>query len=162
MSRHVKAGPPRLNRRAFCGGALIGSAGVVLLADRPAATAAEQHDGLVAYPPLKIEGSERVTPGSFLYFNYPKRDDPAVLVRNSEGEYLAFSRRCAHLGCSVEFNAMRRCLACPCHQAAYDSRTGQVVYGPASRPLEQIFLQVRAGGEVWAVGKTVRTNDHRA
>lgn len=162
MSRHGKPASPQLDRRTFCGRALIGSAGVVVLAKGLKATAADQHDSLVAYPPMKIEGAERVQPGSFLYFNYPKRDDPAVLVRNSDGEYVAFSRKCVHLGCSIEFDSMRRCLACPCHRGSYDARTGQVLYGPPPRPLDQIILQMRAGGELWAVGRTVRTNDDRA
>ena len=152
----------QLNRRAFCGRALVGSAGTLLMAKTLGATATKQHENLVVYPPVKIEGAERVMPGSFLYFNYPKRDDQAVLVRNTEGEYIAFSRKCAHAGCSVDFDAMRRCLACPCHRAAYDARTGYVVYGPPPRPLDQIFLQVRTGGEVWAVGKSLGTNNDRA
>jgi Rieske Fe-S protein len=153
---------PQINRRSFCGRALIGSAGVALMAKGLSATPIEQQENLAVYPPKKIEGAERVVPGSFLYFDYPKRDDPAVLVRNAEGEYLAFSRKCAHLGCSIEFDALRRCLACPCHQGIYDSRTGYVVYGPPPRPLDQIVLQMRAGGEVWAVGRTAGSNDTRA
>ena len=153
---------PRIDRRTFCSSALITSAGVVLMAKGLDAAPAPQHEGLIAYPPMKIEGAERVLPGSFLYFNYPKRDDAAVLVRGKEGEYLAFSRQCAHLGCSVDFDANRQCLACPCHRGTYDARTGYVLYGPPPRPLDHIVLQVRAGGEVWAVGKTIGSNINRA
>ena len=153
MTRQDSARRSQFDRRAFCSRALLTSAGVVLMVKGRDITAAEQHENLAAYPPMKIEGAERVMPGSFLYFNYPKRGDEAVLVRKSDGEYVAFSRKCAHLGCSIEFDAMRRCLTCPCHRGAYDSQTGYVVYGPPPRPLDQIVLRVRAGGEVWAVGK---------
>ena len=159
----------QIDRRGFCNQVLLGSAGVVLMANTLKAVpaqqpkhSAKQSENLVSYPPMKIEGAERVMPGSFLYFNYPKRDDPAVLVRNEEGEYIAFSRKCAHLGCSIEFDSTRKCLACPCHRGIYDSRTGYVVYGPPPRPLDQIVLQMRGGGEVWAVGRSLRTNDVRA
>ena len=145
----------KLDRLAFCGRALITSAGVVLMAKGLDTAAAEQHNNLVAYPPMKIEGAERLQPGSFLYFTYPKREDVAVLVRSEEGEYVAFSRKCAHLGCSIDFEAGRKCLVCPCHRGAYDPRTGYVMYGPPPRPLDQIVLQMRAGGEVWAIGRTV-------
>jgi Rieske Fe-S protein len=148
-------GKRELDRRAFCGRALITSAGVMLMAKGLDTAAAEQHDNLVAYPPMKIEGAERLQPGSFLYFTYPKREDVAVLVRTEEGEYVAFSRKCAHLGCSIDFEAGRKCLVCPCHRGAYDPRTGYVMYGPPPRPLDQIVLQMRAGGEVWAIGRTV-------
>jgi Rieske Fe-S protein len=153
-----------IDRREFCNHVLLGSAGVVLAASSLKATPAAQpgDKNVVSYPPMKIDGAERVMPGSFLYFDYPKRDDLAVLVRNSEGQYIAFSRKCAHLGCSIEFDSMRQCLACPCHRGVYDPRTGYVVYGPPPRPLDQIILQMRAGGEVWAVGRTFTTNEDRA
>ena len=154
----------QIDRREFCNHVLLGSAGIVLMANQLSATAAVQpgHERVTSYPPMKIEGAEQVMPGSFLYFNYPNREDLAVLVRNQEGEYIAFSRTCAHRGCSIEFDSSRKCLACPCHRGIYDSRTGYVVFGPPPRPLDQIVLQMRAGGEVWAVGKSLRTNEDRA
>ena len=152
----------QIDRRGFCNQIVVGSAGLVLMANQLKAASAEQPENVVSYPPMKIEGAERVMPGSFLYFNYPKRDDQGVLLRNQEGEYIAFSRKCAHRGCSIEFDSMRKCLACPCHRGTYDSRTGYVVFGPPPRPLDQIILQMRAGGEVWAVGRSSRTNEDRA
>ena len=138
-----------MTRRSFCNRALLTSAALAVSTK----LAAKEQRGLVAYPPLKIEGAERVMPGSYLYFNYPKADSPAVLVRTVDGQYLAFSRKCAHLGCSVDFDTARRCLVCPCHRGVYDARNGYAMYGPPPKPLDQIILQVRAGGEVWAVGK---------
>ncbi|MGH8527813.1 MAG: ubiquinol-cytochrome c reductase iron-sulfur subunit [Gammaproteobacteria bacterium] len=79
-------------------------------------------------------------------------------MRVQEGEYVAYGRKCSHAGCSVEFDAARRCLKCPCHQGTFDARLGYVMYGPPPRPLDQIMLQVRAGGEIWAVGRTVGTS----
>ena len=140
-------------RRTFCTSLMLTSAGVVL-AGPTVAKALPAQDSMVAYPPRKIDGAELLLPGSGLYFNYPGRNDPAVLVRSSEGEYRAYSRRCSHAGCSVEFDAPRRCLKCPCHQGAYDMRAGQVVFGPPRRPLDEVVLQVRAGGQIWAVGKS--------
>jgi len=142
----------RITRRTFCNRALLTSAGVMISATA-ASSQKKQQQTLLAYPPVKIDGAERVMPGSYLYFNYPKADDAAVLVRTTDGQYLAYSRKCAHLGCSVDFDSAHRCLTCPCHRGGYDSRTGYVMYGPPPRPLNQIILQMRAGGEVWAVGK---------
>jgi Rieske Fe-S protein len=140
-------------RRIFCNRLLLTSAGLALAAGDLKGQPKGQQGTLLVYPPLKIEGAERVLPGSFLYFNYPRANDPAVLVRAQDGEYLAYSRKCAHLGCSVDFDSTRSCLSCPCHRGVYDAKTGYVVYGPPPRPLDQIVLQVRAGGELWAVGR---------
>jgi len=142
----------QITRRTFCNRAVLTSAGLMISATA-VSSQKNQQQTLLAYPLMKIDGAERVMPGSYLYFNYPKANDPAVLVRTMEGQYLAYSRKCAHRGCSVDFDSARRCLTCPCHRGVYDSRTGYVMYGPPPRPLDQVILQMRAGGEVWAVGK---------
>jgi arsenite oxidase small subunit len=149
-----------MNRRTFCNRVVMTSVGLGLATrDLEGETTKGQTPSL-AYPPSKIEGAEQVPAGSFLYFSYPTANDPAVLVRAQDGEFLAYSRKCAHLGCSVDFDSKRRCLKCPCHQGVYDARTGQVIYGPPPRPLEQIVLQIRAGREVWAVGKSFVSTNH--
>ena len=139
-------------RRTFCTGLMLTSAGLVLAAPNLSGVAFAQ-ETTVAYPPRKIEGAETLLPGAWLYFNYPTRNDPAVLLRSSDGEFRAFSRRCSHAGCSVDFDASSKCLKCPCHRGTYDDRAGYVMFGPPQRPLDAIVLQVRAGGEVWATGK---------
>jgi Rieske Fe-S protein len=151
MTSHIEE--TNIPRRAFCNRLLLTSAGLALVAIDLKGQTKVQHGTSLFYPPVKIEGAERVLPGSFLYFNYPRANDPAVLVRAPDGEYLAYSRKCAHLGCSVDFDSTRQCFACPCHRGVYDARTGYVVYGPPPRPLDQIVLQMRAGGELWAVGR---------
>lgn len=142
-------------RRAFCTGLIVSSAGLVLASPNVSEVVAAQ-ESLVAYPPRKIEGAETLLPGSSLYFNYPTRNDPAVLFRSSEGEFRAYSRRCSHAGCSVDVDASNRCLKCPCHQGTFDARMGHVMFGPPRRPLEEIILQMRAGGQLWAIGKSFR------
>lgn len=145
-------------RRVFCTDLLLTSAGL-LLAAQAATKGVTLQDSMVAYPARKIEGAETLLPGSSLYFNYPTRNDPAVLLRLSEGEYRAYSRRCSHAGCSVDFHAPSRCLMCPCHRGAYDTRMGHVMFGPPQRPLDEIVLEMRAGGCLWAVGKNSRNTE---
>jgi len=140
-------------RRTFCAELMLTSAGLVLAGPQLTKAKAKQ-DSIVAYPPRRIEGAETLLPGSCLYFNYPTRDDPAVLLRASDGEYSAYSRRCSHAGCSVDFDPSSRCLKCPCHRGTFDARAGYVVFGPPRRPLDSIIFQVRAGGQLWATGKS--------
>ena len=146
--------PSHTTRRAFCADLLLTSTGLMLAA--PAITKAQ--DSMVAYPPRKIDGAELLLPGSSLYFNYPTRNDAAVLLRISESEDRAYSRRCTHAGCSVDFDGPSRCFKCPCHRGAFDARMGQVMYGPPRRPLDEIILEVRSGGYIWAVGKSYGRN----
>jgi len=141
-------------RRTFCTNVMLTSAGLVLAAPNLSKVIAAQETE-VAYPARKIEGSEALLPGSSLYFNYPTRNDPAVLLRSSDGQYKAYSRRCSHAGCSVDFDPSSRCLKCPCHRGTFDARMGYVMFGPPRRPLDEIILQMRAGGQLWAVGKSL-------
>lgn len=60
----------------------------------------------------------------------------AVLV-SGEGQPRVFSARCPHLGCLVGWDAVRGRLVCPCHGSEYDL-AGQVLAGPAPRPLERL------------------------
>ena len=57
------------------------------------------------------------------------------LVRLAEGGFLAVSRRCTHLGCTVPWIEEENRFACPCHASAFDIR-GEVIYAPAPRPLD--------------------------
>ena len=151
-----------INRRIFCNRVVLTSIGLGLAAKSLKGNSARPQTPLLTYPPLRIEGAERVMPGSFLYFSYPTANDPAVFVRGPDGEYAAYSRKCAHRGCSVDYDSQQRCIKCPCHQGAYDPRTGYVMFGPPPRPLDQIVLQMRAGGEVWAVGKRIGSSNSNA
>ena len=162
MNSKAVEGKNGMTRRSFCNGVLLTSTALAFGATNLKVQGAQQQGVLLAYPPMKIEGAESVMPGSFLYFSYPTRTDAAVLVRAHDGQYFAYSRKCAHLGCSVDFNRARRCLTCPCHQGSYDARTGFVLFGPPPRPLDPIALQMRAGGQVWAVGKTIGNSSPNA
>lgn len=84
-------------------------------------------------------------------FYYPTRNDPCVLVRLSEGEYVAYSQKCTHLSCPVIPDPGMGRIRCPCHEGLFDLRTGEVIAGPPERPLPRITLQVR-DGRIFATG----------
>ncbi len=57
------------------------------------------------------------------------------LARLEDGGFLALSRKCTHLGCTVPWSAKEMKFMCPCHASVYDIR-GEVVSAPAPRPLD--------------------------
>ena len=65
---------------------------------------------------------------------------------------VAYSKVCTHAGCPVGlFEAQRGELLCPCHQSAFDVLTGATpVFGPASRALPQLPIEIDADGFVVA------------
>ena len=58
-----------------------------------------------------------------------------LVVKLDDGEVVAFDRRCPHLGCPVLWSQEHDRFECPCHHAAFDARTGRVLFGPPRRGL---------------------------
>ncbi len=68
----------------------------------------------------------------------PRTGGEVLAVRLDETTTVAFDRRCPHLGCPVVWAAERGRFECPCHHAAFDARTGDVLFGPPARGLTLI------------------------
>jgi ubiquinol-cytochrome c reductase iron-sulfur subunit len=60
------------------------------------------------------------------------------------GEYVAYSKICTHAGCPVSLYEQETSrILCPCHQSQFDVTQGaKPVFGPATRPLPQLPLEV--------------------
>jgi Rieske Fe-S protein len=84
-------------------------------------------------------------------FVYPGKDNPALLVHLSNGEWRAYEGTCTHLSCVVYWDAASERLICPCHNAAFAAATGAVLMGPPRQPLPRIELSVE-GDTIYAVG----------
>lgn len=57
------------------------------------------------------------------------------LARLADGGFLALSRTCTHLGCTVPWVAGKNKFICPCHSSQFDI-TGEVISPPAPRALD--------------------------
>ncbi len=90
-------------------------------------------------------------------FRYPTDADPAILLRVSADEVVAFSQKCTHLGCVVYFEAEEDRWHCPCHEGNFEAATGAVISGPPTRPLGKIDIEVRDDGMIWALGQVERS-----
>ncbi len=66
-------------------------------------------------------------------------DHKVAVYRDRAGTVHALSATCTHMGCIVRWNPTETTWDCPCHGSRF-SATGQVVNGPAARPLEQTDL----------------------
>lgn len=63
------------------------------------------------------------------------------LTRLEDGGFLAISRQCTHLGCTVPWVQEEKRFVCPCHASAFDI-TGAVVNAPAPRALDVYSLNI--------------------
>lgn len=65
-----------------------------------------------------------------------------LAVRIDDATVVGFDRRCPHLGCPVMWSAANNRFECPCHRAAFDARTGRVLFGPPQRGLTPAVVRV--------------------
>ncbi|MBA3421846.1 MAG: Rieske (2Fe-2S) protein [Thermoleophilaceae bacterium] len=120
----------------------------------------EQETFYTAFP----EGSSDRNLGASLVV---VRVDPAALRLPPERAgwapegILAFSKICPHAACTVAIYQKPTygptqpgpALVCPCHYSTFDpAKGGEVLFGPAGRPLPQLPLTVDAGREIRAGG----------
>ena len=66
------------------------------------------------------------------------------ISRLEDGGVLALWQRCTHLGCTVPWREEEGQFHCPCHSSLFD-RKGQVLGGPAPRPLDLFPVSLRDG-----------------
>jgi nitrite reductase/ring-hydroxylating ferredoxin subunit len=104
----------------------------------------------------RIASTDAITVGGALTFTYPEETDRCILVRPEPDVLVAYSQQCTHLSCAVVPQAEHNRLYCPCHEGAFDLRSGRPIAGPPNRPLTRVLLEVR-GGDVYATGLELRT-----
>lgn len=76
------------------------------------------------------------------------------LARLKDGGFLALSRRCTHLGCTVPWDSASGRFVCPCHASAFDI-AGDVLSPPAPRPLDLYAVRIENGIVKIDTGKTM-------
>ena len=138
--RQTKALPPA--RRSFLNRLwlLLAAVGavefIVMLAYffRPRKPRAERPDGDMLVTAGRISD---YLPGSVTAFPQGR----FYLVRLTDGGFLALSRKCTHLGCTVPWDGDRQQFVCPCHASVFDM-AGRVLNAPAPRPLDRFPVAI--------------------
>lgn len=82
------------------------------------------------------------------------------LCRMEDGGFLAMSRKCTHLGCTIPWLEKERQFACPCHGSAFDIRGG-VISPPASRALDIYHLFIENQVVKVDIGKQIKRSGFR-
>ena len=141
-NRSETAPQDKTSRRGFLnklwlllGGAVLLETGWVvadLFGSRRSSVAGEAEDTMLEAGPV-----DRFEPGSVTAFPKGK----FYLVRLDDGGFLALSRSCTHLGCTVPWDAEKRRFVCPCHASSFDIR-GAVESPPAPRPLDTFAVRI--------------------
>ena len=91
--------------------------------------------------PIKAEDVE---PNSGQIFKFGSQ--PGLLIRLASGEFRAFSAKCTHLGCIVQYRPDLGQIWCACHNGHFDLN-GHNASGPPPSPLPAFDVNVR-GDEI--------------
>lgn len=129
----------------------------------------------LTFPRVKIASVKDLQPNQPVFFNYPLDNEPNILVKlgqkasggvGPEGDIVAFSQICQHLGCLYAYQAPGTSPPCNsgykasepvgyccCHGTVFDMlHSGSVISGPSPRPAPQVQLDIDSSGNVYAVG----------
>lgn len=68
-------------------------------------------------------------------------NERVIVVRTADG-VKAFSGKCPHLGCNIQWDTNTRQFVCPCHQGIFDAN-GNVVSGPPPRGLTAFKAEIK-------------------
>jgi Rieske Fe-S protein len=95
---------------------------------------------------ITLADIEKVALNSAVYFQYGYL--PGIMVRTETGEVKAFSAKCTHLDCNVNYMPDTKTFHCACHDG-YFNINGKNIAGPPPKPL--LAFTVKQEGEVMVI-----------
>jgi cytochrome b6-f complex iron-sulfur subunit len=83
------------------------------------------------------------------------------LTRLADGGFLALSRKCTHLGCTVPWVAGESKFVCPCHASAFDIG-GAVISPPAPRALDIYAVTIENDTVQVDISRLIKRSEFKA
>ncbi|MGB7546243.1 MAG: Rieske 2Fe-2S domain-containing protein [Terracidiphilus sp.] len=74
-------------------------------------------------------------------------DEKIFVFRDREKGFAVASAVCTHLGCTVAYFQSDQEFHCPCHGSVF-ARNGNVIHGPAPRPLQWFEVTMTRDGQL--------------
>ncbi|MBV1790259.1 arsenate reductase (azurin) small subunit [Marinobacterium sp. D7] len=113
------------------------------------------------YPDSRIANLRELKENTPQAFHYPDSSSPCQLIKlghavpggvGPDGDIVAYSSQCTHMGCPLEYDTASRNFKCGCHFSVFDSeKAGQMVTGQATENLPRILLRLTENGDIHAV-----------
>lgn len=155
----------RISRRNFlkASGAAAASVGAATHVPTAEAASAEAGRTTLPYQAKALGSAARLQNNVPVSFTFPDASSPCVLVKTGsrveggigpDGDIVAFSTMCTHMGCPVSYEPGTKTFKCPCHYSMFDAeKGGQMICGQATENLPRIVLRYnQKDGSVTAIG----------
>lgn len=127
-------------------GAAIGGGAIFTAGEAKGATGRAS----LEYPAVAIAKAGDLQVGTPVDFAYPDNSSPCTLLKvgsrvpggvGPDGDIVAYSALCTHMGCQVVYDKEASTLKCPCHFSTFDpENAGQMICGQATENLPVIVL----------------------
>jgi serine/threonine protein kinase len=100
-----------------------------------------QHTGTVI-------GHTNMSNNSSVSFTNPADGQGSLLMRLSNGNFVACERACTHAGVPVNYDPGSGQIVCPAHGAIFNPSNGSHVSGPGNGPLPTVSIRVNGDGTI--------------
>jgi len=148
----------KIGRRFFLksSGTVAAAVGAVVIPiqNADAATPAAVGSTALPYPKKAVAKAGGMPINQAVTFNYPDASSPCYVIRmgnavpggvGPNGDIVAYSSLCTHMGCPVAYDGGSRTFKCGCHFSIFDPESnGQMVCGQATENLPRIKLEYDA------------------
>jgi Rieske Fe-S protein len=124
-------------------------------------TQAKQQTQKPAQPPKKapqaahagtVIGATNQAANTAKDFKNPADNNASLLVRLSDGTFVAYESACTHQQVPVNYDPATKKFVCPLHGSIFDpAQNGKVLQGPATAPLAAVKVSVNGDGTVTVV-----------
>ncbi|MGJ7509910.1 arsenate reductase (azurin) small subunit [Variovorax sp. GT1P44] len=152
-----------VSRRTFFKVSGATAAGVAISGQASAeAVQVEPGRTTLPYPRKPVGTTSGLKLNEVASFSYPDDSSPCAMVKlgrrvpggvGPEGDIVAYSVLCTHMGCPVAYDGKARAFKCPCHFSQFDPELGgQMICGHATENLPQVTLSVGSDGAITASG----------
>ena len=152
-----------VSRRMFFKTSSAAAAGVAV--GVPATAEAAQADAgraTLPYPRKRVGAASAMKVNEVVSFTYPDNASPCAMIKmgrrvaggaGPDGDIVAYSTLCTHMGCPVIYDGQARSFKCNCHFSQFDPEMGgQMICGQATENLPQVSLAVGSDGAITATG----------
>lgn len=142
-----------ISRRDFfkVSGAVTAGAGMAVTGVAQAAPAGDAGRTTLPIKPKAVGFAKKLPVNEAVPFVFPDASSPCALIKTGkrteggvgpDGDIVAYSTLCTHMGCPVSYDSTARTFKCPCHYSIFDpEKGGQMVCGQATEDLPRIVLE---------------------